>query len=84
MPVNILVKNKDCQNSLCYSTNNLKARSTSKPNSYNHEVWSDKCAPVAIERGNFRKSEGIGLQELAIKPLDEGKTCKYLGLACKN
>merc|ERR1719452_293298 len=32
----------------------------------------DKCATVTIERGKFKKSEGINLQDLAIRSLDEG------------
>ena len=40
----------------------------------------DKCATVTIERGKFKKSEGINLQELTIRPLDEGETYKYLGI----
>ena len=40
----------------------------------------DKCAIVAIERGKFKKSEGIHLQDLSIKALEEGETYKYLGV----
>ena len=40
----------------------------------------DKCATVTIERGKFKKSKGINLQELTIRSLDEGETYKYLGI----
>ena len=40
----------------------------------------DKCAIVAIEKGKFKKSEGIHLQDLSIKALEEGETYKYLGV----
>ena len=40
----------------------------------------DKCAIVAIEKGKFTKSEGVHLQDLSIKALEEGETYKYLGV----
>ena len=40
----------------------------------------DKCAIVAIEKGKFKKSEGIHLQDLSISALEEGETYKYLGV----
>ena len=40
----------------------------------------DKCASVSIEKGKFKKSEGIDLQEYSIRALEEGETYKYLGI----
>lgn len=40
----------------------------------------DKCAIVSLERGKFKKSEGIDLQDLSIRALEEGETYKYLGI----
>ena len=40
----------------------------------------DKCASVAIEKGKFRRSEGIDLQGDSIQALEQGETYKYLGI----
>ena len=65
-----------CENMLKNQLNKVREFSTD----ITMKFGLDKCASVSIEKGKFRKSEGIDLQEYTIRALEQVETYKYLGI----